>query len=214
VRGDKWIPRLFAHITDSYRNLMLVVTGSEIGLLFDFLGFENPASPLYGRHFVQIQMGNFSACEAEEFLTLGFQQIKVSAPSEVIHYAVQNLDGVTGWLTLFGTRCLDEQSCSRKIVNEVVSEGGKLARAEALKLTTVSSRYGVILNFLAKVSSASWAQIKAVIETKEKHSVTNSAVSNLLNTLVRTGIVSKANGKYDIIDALLVDGVRKEALPE
>ena len=214
VRGDKRIPRLFAHIVDSYRNLTLVVTGSEIGLLFDFLGFENPSSPLYGRHFVQIQMGNFSASEAEEFLTLGFQQIRVAAPSEVIHYAVQNLDGVAGWLTLFGTRCLDEQSCSREMVDEVVSEGGKLARAEALKLATMSTRYGVILNFLAKVGSANWAQIKAVIEAKEKHSVTNSAVSNLLNTLVKIGLLSKANGKYNIVDALLVDGIRKEALPE
>jgi len=54
VRGDKWIPRLFAHIIDSYRNVTLVVTGSEIGLMFDFLGFEDAGSPLYGRHFVQI----------------------------------------------------------------------------------------------------------------------------------------------------------------
>ena len=214
IRGDKWIPRLFAHIADSYRNVTLVVTGSEIGLLFDFLGFENPSSPLYGRHFVQIQMGNFSAPEAKEFLTLGFQQIKVTAPPEVIHYAVQNLDGVAGWLTLFGTRCLDRQSCSRNIVDEVVSEGGKLARAEALKLATMSTRYGVILNLLAKVGSANWAQIKAAIEAKEEHSVTNSAVSNLLNTLVKTSLLSKANGKYSIVDALLVDGIRKEALPE
>ena len=163
---------------------------------------------------VQIQKGNFSASEAEEFLTLGFQQIRVAAPSEVIHYAVQNLDGVAGWLTLFGTRCLDKQSCSREIVDEVVSEGGKLARAEALKLATMSTRYSVILNFLAKVGSANWAQIKAVIEAKEKHSVTNSTVSNLLNTLVKISLLSKANGKYNIVDALLVDGIRKEALPE
>jgi len=214
VRGDKWIPRLFAHIVDSYRNLTLVVTGSEIGLLFDFLGFENAGSPLYGRHFVQIQMGNFSASEAEEFLALGFQQIEIVAPSEVIHYAVQNLDGVAGWLTLFGTRCRDKRSCSKETVDEVVSEGGKLAREEALKLAMVSRRYGVILNFLTKVGSANWGQIKGVIEAKEKHSITNSAVSNLLNTLVKTGLIRKANGKYDIADALLVNGIRQGALPE
>ena len=214
VRGDKWIPRLFAHVADSYRNVTLVVTGSEIGLLFDFLGFENPGSPLYGRHFVQIQMGNFSASEAEGFLALGFKQIKVAAPSDVIHYAVKKLDGVAGWLTLFGTRCREKRSCSREIVDEVVSEGGRLAREEALKLSMMSRRYGVILNFLAKVGSASWAQIKAVIEAKEEHSITNSAVSNSLNALVKASLVLKANGKYDIADALLVDGIRQERLPE
>jgi predicted transcriptional regulator len=78
----------------------------------------------------------------------------------------------------------------------------------------MSTRYGVILNFLAKVGPANWAQIKATIEAKEKHSVTNSAVSNSLNTLVKISLLSKTNGKYNIADALLVDGIRKEALPD
>jgi hypothetical protein len=159
-------------------------------------------------------MGNFSAREAEDFLTRGFQQIGVAAPSEVVHYAVQNLDGVAGWLTLFGTRCRDKHSCSKQIADEVVSEAGRLAREEAVKLTMVSRRYGVILNFLAGVRSASWVQIKGVIEAKEGHSVTNAAVSNLLSTLVKAGLVGKADGKYAIVDALLVNGVRGEALPE
>ena len=214
VRGDKWIPRLFAHVIDSYRNVTLVVTGSEIGLMFDFLGFEDAGSPLYGRHFVQIQMGNFSASEAENFLIKGFQQIGVTAPSEVIHYAVQNLDGVAGWLTLFGTRCRDKRSCSKEIVDEVVSEAGRLAREEVLKLTMVSRRYGVILNFLASAGSASWGQIKGAIEAKEGHSVTNAAVSNLLSTLIKAGLVEKADGKYSIVDALLAKGIKEEALPD
>jgi hypothetical protein len=214
VRGDKWIPRLFAHIIDSYRNMTLVVTGSEVGLMFDFLGFEDAGSPLYGRHFVQIRMGNFSAIEAEDFLTRGFHQISVTAASELIQYAVQNLDGVAGWLTLFGTRCRDKRGCSKEIVDEVVSEAGRLARDEALKLTMASRRYGVILNFLARIDSASWAQIKGVIEAKERHSVTNAAVSNLLSTLVKASLVGKANGKYAILDTLLAKGVREDALPD
>jgi len=214
VRGDKWIPRLFAHVIDSYRNLTLVVTGSEVGLLFDFLGFEDPDAPLYGRHFVQIQMGNFSSKEAEEFLTLGFKQIDMTSPSKVIRYAVQKLDGVAGWLTLFGTRCRDRRSCSIEVVDEVVSEGGKLARSEALRLAAVSKRYGIILNFLARVGSASWSQVKAVIEAKEKHSLTHSAVSNSLSTLVRASVVSKTNGQYRIADALLAVGIKEEGLPE
>jgi hypothetical protein len=53
-----------------------------------------------------------------------------------------------------------------------------------------------------------------VIEAKEGHSVTNVAVSNLLSTLVKAGLVGKADGKYAIVDALLVNGVREMALPE
>jgi len=214
VRGDRWLPRLFAHIVDTYRNVTLVVTGSEVGVLFDFLGFDDPKSPLYGRHFVQIHMGSFSASRAEEFLTRGFQQIRLAAPPEVIRYAVQRLDGVAGWLTLFGTRCRDRNSCSSDLVDEVVSEGGRLAREEALKLCAHSRRYGSILNFLAKAGSASWAQTRAVLEAREQRSMTNSAVSSLLGTLVKTGLVLKSDGKYEIGDSLLTQGIRQEALPE
>ncbi len=214
VRGDKWIPRLFAHVADSYRNITLILTGSECGLMFDFLSFDDPNSPLYGRHYVQIQMQNFSTHESEDFLTRGFQQIDLDASSEVVHYAVQNLDGIAGWLTLFGTRCLGKHSSSEEIADEVVSEAGRLAREEAVKLTVMSKRYGVVLNLLARVGSASWSQIKAAIETKEEHSLTSTAASKVLNILVKSSFVQKVDDKYAIVDPLMVKGINEEALPD
>ena len=104
VRGDKWIPLFFAHVADSLRNTTLILTGSECGLMFGFLGFEDPNAPLFGRHYVQIQMENFSAQQAEDFLSKGFHQINQAASSKVVSYAVHNLDGIAGWLTLFGSR--------------------------------------------------------------------------------------------------------------
>ena len=102
--------------------------------MFDFLGFDDPNAPLYGRSYVQIQMENFSAQESKGFLTIGFRQIGVAATLEVVDYAVGNLDGIAGWLTLFGSRCLAKHSSSKDMVDEVVCEAGKLARAEAVKL--------------------------------------------------------------------------------
>jgi AAA+ ATPase superfamily predicted ATPase len=214
VRGDKWITRFFAHVVDSYRNVVLVVTGSEVGVMFDFLGFDKADSPLYGRHFVQIHIDAFSGERAKDFLVQGFRQIEVVAPLDVIEYAVGKLDGVAGWLTLFGVRCRDRKACSVEVADEVVSEGGRLAREEALKLTHLSRRYGVVLNFLAKVELASWSQVKAVLERKEMHSLTHAAVSNVLKTLANLGVLVKADEKYRIADVLLVQGVLEEALPE
>lgn len=214
VRGDKWIPSFFAHVADSYRNTTLLLTGSECGLMFDFLGFDDPNAPLYGRHYVQIQMRNFSEHQAEDFLIKGFQQIGVAASSEVVSYAVQNLDGIAGWLTLFGSRCNDKRNGSKEIVDEVVFEAGRLAREEAVKLTVMSRRYGVVLNFLAGVSSASWGQVKAVVEAKEEHSLTSASVSKVLNALVKSGFVQKTDDKYAVADPILVKGIREEALPE
>ena len=213
IRGEKGIPRLFAHIIDVNQNITLIVTGSEIGILFEFLGFDDPESPLYGRHYTEIKMHNFEPDEAQGFLEAGFQQIGLSPSAEVLDYAIQKLDGVVGWLTLFGARCRDYNRCNKEIVNEVMREGGKLARAEALKLVKLSHRYGIVLNFIAKVETASWTQIKATLEAHEHRSLPNPTVADILNKLIKTSLILKRNNKYAIADPLLAYGILQEPLP-
>jgi len=214
IRGDKNIPKLLARIADVNHNIIIILTGSEIGLLYDFLGFDNPESPLYGRHYVEIKMRNFKKEEAKAFLQAGLKQINISCPDEIIGYAVKKLNGVVGWLTLFGAKCRDKGKCSKEIVDEVLDEGGKLARAEALKIVKYSPRYGIILNFLSKIEKANWTKIKTAIEIHEKRSLPNSSFTDLLNRLVKTSLIEKENGEYRIADPLLAHGIKKEPFPE
>lgn len=213
IRGEKSIPRLFAHIIDYNQSIRLVVTGSEMGLLFDFLGLEDPDSPLYGRHHTEIKMRNFERSESEEFLTMGFEQVGIDPQRDIVEYAVDRLGGIVGWLTLFGTRCRDQNSLSTEIVDDVVREGGRLARAEALKMVGYSLRYGVVLNFLAKAKRASWRQVKSIMEANENRTLPNPTVSDTLNRLVKTSLVEKNEG-YSIADRLLEEGVLNDPLPE
>ncbi|MBN2336307.1 ATP-binding protein [Candidatus Bathyarchaeota archaeon] len=213
IRGEKYIPRLFAHIIDYDQSICLVVTGSEMGLLFDFLGLDDPESPLYGRHFTEIKMSNFTHEESLEFLSTGLKQIGVAANRDVMEYAVENLDGIVGWLTLFGARCRDRNEVNAEIVDAVVTEGGKLARAEALKLVKHSPRYAVTLNYLAKAKTAGWSQIKSIMEARENRTLPNPTVSDILNKLVKTSLVEK-DGNYRISDRLLEKGILENPLPE
>jgi hypothetical protein len=209
VRGDKTLLRLFARIADSNRNITVILTGSEIGLLYNFLGFNNVESPLYGRHYAEIRMRNFSPEEAKIFLEEGFKQIKISCSDEALEYAVQKLDGVVGWLTLFGARSRDRGKCIKQTVDDVLDEGGKLERAEALKIVKFSSRYAVMLNFLAKTGKAGWAEIKTTLEIREKRSLPSSSFTELLNNLVKTSLVEKTDGEYQIADSILAHGIIK-----
>jgi hypothetical protein len=214
VRGDKALPRLFARIADSNRNITLILTGSEIGLLYDFLGFDNPESPLYGRHYAEIRMPNFGPEEAKAFLKDGFKQISVPSSEGTIEYAVQRLDGVVGWLTLFGARSRDKGNCTKQTVDDVVDEGGKLARAEALKIVKFSPRYGVILNFLAKTGGGGWSEIKTALEIHEKRALPNSSFTELLNRLIKTSLFERANSKYRIVDPILAYGILRGPFKE
>jgi AAA+ ATPase superfamily predicted ATPase len=214
IRGDKSIPRLFARIADVNQNIVIIMTGSEIGLLYDFLQFDNPESPLYGRHYVEIKMHNFNPEETKTFLKKGFKQINIACPSEVTEYAAEKLDGVVGWLTLFGAKCRDTRKCNKQTVNDVLDEGGKLARTEALKIVKFSPRYGIILNLLSTVKKASWTKIKTGIELHEKRSLQSSTFTDLLNKLVKTSLIEKENGEYRIADPLLSHGIAKEPFKE
>jgi len=214
IRGDKSIPKLLARIADLNHNITVILTGSEIGLLYDFLGFDNPESPLYGRHYVEIKMRNFKKGEAKAFLKAGFKQINIQCSNEIMEYVFKKLNGVVGWLTLFGAKCRDKGKCSKEIVDEVQDEGGKLARAEALKIVKYSHRYGIILNFLSKVEKASWTEIKTALELHEKRSLPSSSFTDLLNKLVKTSLLEKEKGKYRIADPILAHGIKKEPFPE
>jgi AAA+ ATPase superfamily predicted ATPase len=214
VRGDKSIPRLLARVADRNRNTVVVVTGSEVGLLYGFLGFDNPDSPLYGRHYIEIPMHSFSKEQSAGFLKKGFAQVDMSCPIGVMEYAVEKVDGVVGWLTLFGAKCRDKGTCSKELVDEIVDEGGRLARAEALKMVKFSLRYGVILNFLARARKAGWTSIKAVLEAHEKRHLPSSTFTVLLNRLVQTGFVEKENSEYRIADLLLANRLLKDPFKE
>lgn len=210
IRGDKTISRLFARIADVNRNIVILVTGSEIGLLYDFLGFDNPESPLYGRHYVEIKMRNFTPDEAKAFLKTGFKQVNIPCSDDIIEYTIQKLNGVAGWLTLFGAKCRDINKCTKQTVDEVLDEGGKLARTEALKIVKFSPRYGVVLNFLGNTGKASWTKIKTALEVHEKRSLPSSSFTEVLNRLVKTSLIEKENNEYRIADPLLAHGILKE----
>jgi len=46
-------------------------TGSEVGVLREFLRLEDPEAPLYGRHRREIFLGGFTAQQALGFLKAG-----------------------------------------------------------------------------------------------------------------------------------------------
>ncbi|MDT7867941.1 MAG: ATP-binding protein, partial [Acidianus sp.] len=82
--------------------MRLVLTGSQFGLLYDFLGLEDPRAPLFGRAFREVKTRRLSSDEALDFLERGFSEAGVRCPGDLMEKAVDALDGIIGWLTYFG----------------------------------------------------------------------------------------------------------------
>ncbi|MEM2192757.1 MAG: hypothetical protein QXG38_03995, partial [Candidatus Hadarchaeales archaeon] len=51
---------LMAYVYDEVKEIQMVVIGSQIGLLHEFLGTESPKSPLFGRAAAEIQAPRLS----------------------------------------------------------------------------------------------------------------------------------------------------------
>jgi AAA+ ATPase superfamily predicted ATPase len=84
----------------------LVLTGSELGLVYDFLGLEDSSSLLYGRHVEEMSVGKFRVDKSIDFLEKGLQWHKVRPSGDTLEYVVGKLEGIVGWLTEFGHRCV------------------------------------------------------------------------------------------------------------
>ncbi|WP_243670322.1 ATP-binding protein [Vulcanisaeta sp. JCM 16161] len=93
---------LLAYAYDHLRNITLVLTGSEVGLLNDFLGLNDPSSEFYGRYYYVVELRPFDRGRSMEFLRRGFRELGITVDDRVIERAVDELGGIVGWLVYFG----------------------------------------------------------------------------------------------------------------
>jgi uncharacterized protein len=204
--------KLIAHVYDYCRNTTVILTGSAIGLLYDFLATQDPSAPLYGRHVVEIRLKRLSEGMANDFLRRGFKQAKIKVEGEVIKLAVSRLDGIIGWLTLFGSTCIKAGRVSESTIDQTADMGKALAKQEFenfLKGREVARRrYEAIIQHLAR-GSTSWSAVKGTVEAMEGKTVNDRNVTELLRNLVKAGFVEKEGESYAITDRMLIEAFKQ-----
>jgi AAA+ ATPase superfamily predicted ATPase len=93
--------KLLANIFNTHPNVVFIFTGSMFGLVKTLLEPKS-TSPLYGRSPAKIYLQPFTTKTAKEFLKKGLQEHREIANENFIEEAVERLDGIPGWLTLYG----------------------------------------------------------------------------------------------------------------
>jgi hypothetical protein len=201
---------LLASIYDNCEEIIIVLTSSEPGLLYDFIGKDNPKSALHGKSYDEIKLEPFSVQKSEEFLRKGFAEYELEIEQDIlahesIHVAAQNLGGVLGWLNKFGTKCVQRKLIVLEFLSEVVGEGAKVAKADFedfLFTRDASDRYVKIIELLA-VKPATWNTIKTKLEIETRKKIYNKNISDLLTTLVKSGFITKIGDEYALVDPFL-----------
>ncbi len=200
-------PTMLAYIYDNLKNIGVIITGSQIGLLYDLLKIDDPDSPLYGRLLYEVRLRRISFGESLEFLRRGFREANLNVDEELIRNAVEKLDGILGWLTYFGwSVCQGEYSIEKILDKAAIQEVTELQRF--LVKSRAEKRYKTILRTIAEKPST-WSAVKRALEVEEGMEVDSSNFTELLERLVKMGVIEKEDGLYKIVDPVLNYGINK-----
>ncbi|ABW02310.1 AAA family ATPase [Caldivirga maquilingensis] len=195
-RFDELLAYIYDHV-----NVRVVISGSEVGLLYRFLRLNDPESPLYGRSIHEIRIKPLPRGKSMEFLRRGFEQVNVKVNDDVIERAVNELDGVIGWLTMFGY----EYTRRGKSLEEIIHEATLLAASEVNKALEIHgaarARFVAVLESVA-MGSSTWGSIKRYVNAR-LGSINDTALSNVIKSLMDMGLISKVNGGYVINDPMV-----------
>ena len=196
----------FAAMYDNYTHIKLILTGSEIGLLDEFLGKKDAKSPLYGRAVMELEIPKFNDEETRTFLLEGFAQIQKKISLEEIKEVIANFNGIIGWATQYGWFRSQEKS-HLQAISTVVAEGVKLTQMELdnFLIHRNKSRYLKLLRWIAKGFNQ-WNLLKQQF-VKEKATVSDRQLDLYLTELQDYGFVIKINENYFLTDPLLLRSV-------
>lgn len=199
-KGGKDLLNLFAYTYDNLRNFVIVLTGSEIGLLHDFLGIDDPDAPLFGRYLSEIRLQRFSQDKSLEFLRKGFEELAIDVSEKVLERAVDELDGIVGYLSMYGY--IYYKGNQVDALERTKEQAKKLVTKELGALIKRSWNYGYVLKAVS-LRINRFSQIRTYIENNFG-SISDPTLSKILNTLVN----------QSFLEQVCVDGVKRYSIPD
>lgn len=188
------IDYFIASIFDNYPHVKVVVSGSEKGMLMNFLGQGNASAPLYGRAVFELQTRRMTHEEGLNFLREGAAKMDCPIKEEEIMEAIRHLDGIIGWLTKYGWHRL--RLPHKTALQKTREEGRYVAREEFVRFAArAEKKYLRILN--AMKEGGRWEEIRNQTQTSD------SQLSLMLKRMTDHGFIEKREQVYQISDPLL-----------
>lgn len=200
---------ILAWSVDNLTNIAYILTGSEVGMLKEFLRYEDADAPLYGRFRSEIYLNRFDRGKSEKFLKSGFKEAGKAIKNDELNDAVDKIDGITGWLTYYGHYRVVDNLKHKEAVGRVFEEGSGLSIKE-IERAISHSRKRYVLTLRAIVTGVNkWAEIKSYVAAKSGN-ISDTVLNSLLQSLVKFGMVEKdADGTYTITDPIVAYAVKK-----
>jgi len=200
---------LIAWAIDNLSNITFILTGSEVGVLREFLRVDDAEAPLFGRYRREVYVDRFTKEQALDFLKQGFRELNLEPSTDELEEVVETFDGLVGWLTYYGYYRTIRRLDHKEAMTKVFEEGSKLVLSELERVIAPSrKRYIAILKAIA-YGAMSWSDIKAYTVARTG-TITDKRFAELIKNLIRYGYLQKENNKYKISDPIVKYVVMRE----
>ncbi len=198
--------KLLGNVFNTHRNITMIFSGSTIGIIKVLLEPES-TSPLYGRPPAKIMLRPFMPEQSSNFLSAGFKECNAALAQDRTAEVVGKLDGIAGWLTLFGNNYGIRKLSYSEAIRETIKEGKKIVLGELNHFLEGRQRetYLAVLKTLkvAGTPGYTWSQIKSGTETLSRRAINNQTLANTIEALSSVEIIEQVGDSYGIVDPLL-----------
>lgn len=201
--------KVLARVFNTHPKVVFLFTGSYFGILRTLL---EPAadSPLYGRPPVRVQLEPFDRETSVRFLVRGIQEYGLTPDLKSLESVVdRSLDGVPGWLTLFGNHLAVQRVPLEAAERATLEEGKKVARSELAHFLAPRDReaYWQVLRVL--VAEASWTELKEALAARRGGHVNDNTLGSVLRALRAAELIMEDAHRYKIRDPIVRNYIRE-----
>ena len=197
------ILKILGNVFNSHPEVVFVFTGSKFGLVRTLLEPKGD-SPLFGRSPASLVLSPFKSEQSVEFLEAGFKEYRRTVPRPELAAVVnRSLDGMPGWLTLFGNRVAVEGLSLKAAEESTIKEGQRVIRSELAHFFIGRDRATTWSTLRILANSASWTEVRDGLSARRGTRVNDNTVKNVLGSLAAAGLISEAEGRYQIPDPIL-----------
>lgn len=204
LRNPRRVVMLLSHLYDYYYdNITFIITGSMVGVMKSIID-PGPNSPLYGRAITKMEIKRWQSSISIGFLKAGTKEIGLDLNGKTAIKIEETLDGLPGWLTLFGYNYSNYKNTDLAL-KETVTEAKKIVSQELksiAKLGIGSPRLMKVLKTLAKMPTR-------FVDIADQTGFNNKSLSNYISVLDRLGYIERDDkNRYFISDPILLQFIK------
>lgn len=196
---------VLSYFYDRFPQVSFIISGSEIGLVEEILGESDAEHPLYGRDITKVVMNRLDKNRAMEYLRRGFEQLALEVDEDEIEDAVAELDGLIGWLTLYGYEKGIKKS--KDALNKTSQGAAQIAASELVHFLKKTKNRKLYLSILRNTNGISWEELRTLAGRELGKRLNPNLFNFALGKLVGYSFIEKRDQRYYLSDPLLLKAI-------